>query len=265
MSDVELMRAEMAVIAEQLKRIEDHTDPGAKDEKPKGMLERLAAIAIAIVAIGGVYGMWQGWSKDSISITNSKIETEISREELELTKLKTVELIRRLNDEDPEDLLGRSDDTRALLTEINASVDALQKVQNSISLGALLIPFVFIWAAFSFLNIAQSVVGTFWSYITVAVHAAIRSMIDYGKQRTLYGRLAETTANLAIGQAPHLFFLFVRVALFTGMVLPFLLHLAALSPDGATLQDFTDAMTSYRPFEAIRTFSGLFNFTGGGY
>ncbi len=256
----EQLLTEVRELRDKVVRIQAQTEP--KDEaKPKSWVEIITAFALMIAAVLGIYTIVLGWSKDTIEIDQGPFKIQEAQLQVQKLELEVEEKLRAMNEADPGGLLGNADETRELLSDIQSTLAALATAQSSLEIGNLIIPFIFIWAFFRLIGIAENTVTTFWSYVFFATDFGFRAVIGERRQRTRLGRFFENLFKVAVAQLPSLFFLFLRVLLFGAVVIPFLITIASLSPVQSALQAAVEAVLNYQPFVAIDTLSSVF---GGG-
>ena len=253
----EQVLAELGQLRDKLVRIETQTEP--KDEaKPKSWVEILTAFALMIAAVLGIYTIVLGWSKDTIEIEHGPFKIQEAQLKVQKLELEVEEKLRALNEGDPDGLLGNAEETRELLSDIQNTLAALSTAQSNLGIGNLIVPFIYIWAFFRLIGIAENTVTTFWSYVFLAVHSGFQAVMSSRRQVSKLGQFFVRLIEFAVAQLPSLFFLFLRVLLFGAVVIPFLFQIATLSPVQAGLQSAVESVLNYHPFEAIDALSALF-------
>lgn len=257
MSAGEQILTKLGDLNDKLVRLEAKAE--LKDEtKPKSWVELITAFALMIGAVLGIYTIVLGWGKDTIEIDQGPFKVQEAQLQVQKLELEIEEKLRALNQADPEGLLGNAEETRDLLSEIQGTLADLSETQSSFEIGHLIVPFIFIWAFFRLIGIAENTVTTFWSYVIFGVHFGFRAILSRIRNVSKLGAFLVRLFEVGVVQLPSLFFLFLRVLLFGAVVIPFLYQVAAFSPVQEGLQTAVEAVLNYRPFEAIDALSVLF-------
>ncbi|WP_299146025.1 hypothetical protein [uncultured Tateyamaria sp.] len=219
----------------------------------------ITAVAAMVTAVMAIYSGVLGWSKDRIAIDQapaSALKTELGNQKLQL---EIEQLLAELDAQTVADIQSDPGGTETLINDIRAAVDALRQ-SSSEELVGILVMLGFFWVLFRGVGIAQATVQTFWQYVVFGVNQAMRLWLDRRKAYSRTMSILNTLVTVTVSQVPSLFFLYMRVLLFFGAVVPYFLSIAGLSPHGPAMSQALVLMLDYKPYEAL---SVVLNAMGG--
>jgi len=214
-------------------------------------IKYITAVAAMVTAVMAIYSGVLGWSKDRIAIDQapaSALKTELGNQKLQL---EIEQLLAELDAQTIADIQSDPGGTETLINDIRAAVDALRQ-SSSEELVGILVMLGFFWVLFRGVSIAQATVLTFWQYVVLAVNQGLRILLDRRKNYSRAMSFFNTLAVITASQIPSLFFLYIRVLLFFGAVVPYFLSIAGLSPHGPAMSQALVLMLDYQPREAVR-------------
>lgn len=253
MSQNELSKVDTIALLQSVARIETKLqDDGGP--KPKSWIEIITAFGVMIATVFGIYTIVLGWGKDNIEIAKGPFEIEQAQLDVEKTRLEIEGLVAELNAQKASGLQQNDAAALALIDQINTSVDALAAASSAPQSTEVLLIFVFIFASFWAIGIAQDTTKVVWQFLTLVVLTITRRIVRRKNGKLIrFGHFISVAVPFAVSQLPDLFFLFLKLTLFATVIVPFLYSIAQLTPLAEQLDMFVNSMMDYKMLDALRS------------
>jgi len=227
------------------------------DKSDVSWVKWITAVATMFTAVMAIYTVALEWTKNRIDIEQAPSIAEQTRLSNEKTALEIQKLLGELGAQTTQQLAENPENTEALISELRVAIDALSQGAAN-GLAAIFVTFLFFWMFFRVISIAEQTIQMFWQYIVFAAHHLANSINRGNSRHTRLRSFFVTLFTVTISQVPSLFFLYARVILLFGAVIPYVLNVLVVSSNHEELKAAVTKLLDFQLIEAINlTMSAL--------